>query len=263
MGGRRSEAEIEAAEQAERVRRAIGKTIAAARRRRGLTQMQLATRLGTNQSRISRLERGTPPLEVGDIIRVAGEVGLTPRIELSRDPLDRPADAGHLAMQEMLVRLARTSHGTTLVELPLGTGDRTRSVDVCVIRRALGELIIEEAWNRIGDVGAGLRSFDRKMALAAEAAVAMPGSPAIVTGVWVVRATRANREVLAAYPALFAARFRGSSRAWVRALVAGAPAPREPGLVLCDVDATRLFEWRPSGIDGAGAGRRSASVGDP
>jgi HTH-type transcriptional regulator/antitoxin HipB len=263
MGGRRSDAEIEAAEEAAKIRRALGKSIAAARRRRGLTQTQLAGRLCTNQSKISRLERGERPLEVGDLVRVAGAVGLTPRIELSRDPLDRPADAGHLAIQELLVRLARETRGATLVELPLGTGDRTRSADVCVVRRALGELIIEEAWNRIGDVGAGLRSFDHKLALAREAAVALPAPPTIVTGVWVVRATRANREILATYPALFAARFHGSSRGWVRALVAGAPAPREPGLVLCDVNATRLFEWRRGGIAGAGAVRRSTPVGDP
>jgi hypothetical protein len=70
----------------------------------------------------------------------------------------------------------------------------------------------------------------------------------LVTGVWVIRATRANRELLATYPALFAARFPGSSRAWVRALVTGAPAPHEPGVVLCDLGATRLFEWRPGAL---------------
>ena len=207
--------------------------------------MQLARRTGTSQSAISRLERGVAPLEVADLVGVARALDLTPRFELGRDPLDGPADAGHLAIQELLVRLARATAGAALVELPLGVGDRARSVDVCVHRRALGELIIEEAWNRIGDVGSGLRSFDRKLALAAEAAAAFPMPPRTVTGVWVVRATRANRELLAAYPAVFAARFPGPSRAWVRALVAGTPAPAVPGLVMCDVAATRLFEWRP------------------
>lgn len=207
--------------------------------------MQLARRTGTSQSAISRLERGVAPLEVADLVGVARALDLTPRFELGRDPLDGPADAGHLAIQELLVRLARATAGAALVELPLGVGDRARSVDVCVHRRALGELIIEEAWNRIGDVGSGLRSFDRKLALAAEAAAAFPMPPRTVTGVWVVRATRANRELLAAYPAVFAARFPGPSRAWVRALVAGTPAPAAPGLVMCDVAATRLFEWRP------------------
>ena len=246
MSGRRSAAAIAAAHEADDIRRSIGLTVAAARGRRDWTQGMLATRAGTSQAAISRLERGVPPLEVGLLVRVARVLGIAPRVELTRDPLDGPADAGHLAIQELLVRLAQATAGAALVELPLGTSDRARSVDVCVYRRALGELIVEEAWNRIGDVGAGLRSFDHKLALAAEAAVAFSTPPTKVTGVWVVRATRANRALLAAYPALFAARFPGPSRAWVHALVTGSAAPQAPGIVLCDVDATRLFEWRPS-----------------
>lgn len=245
MGGRRSAAAIAAAEQAEALRRSIGEAVAVARRRRGWTQTRLARESGLSQTAISRIELGERPLEIETLVRVAQELRVPVRVELGRDPLTRPADAGHLAIQELLVRLARATAGATLVELQLGPTDRSLSIDVCVLRRALGELIVEEAWNRIGDLGAGWRSFDRKLALAREAAGAFPRPPALVTGVWVVRATRANRELLAAYPALFAARFPASSRAWVRALVAGSPAPREPGIVLCDVGATRLFEWRP------------------
>jgi transcriptional regulator with XRE-family HTH domain len=245
MGGRRSAAAIAAAGDADEIRRAIGRSVAAARRRRGWTQAELGVRVGTSQSAVSRLERGIPPLEVDGLVMIGRALSLAVRIELGRDPHQGPADAGHLAIQELLVRLARAISGAALVELPLGSGDATRSVDVCVHRRALRELIVEEAWNSIRDVGAGLRSFDRKLALAAEAAAAFARPPSLVTGVWIVRATRANRDLLATYPALFAARFPGSSRGWVRALVAGAPAPREPGLVLCDLRATRLFEWRP------------------
>jgi transcriptional regulator with XRE-family HTH domain len=255
MSGRRSAAAIAAALEADGIRRSIGLGVAAARGRRGWTQASLALRAGTSQAAISRLERGVPPLEVGLLVRTARALGISPRVELTRDPLDGPADAGHLAIQELLVRLARATAGAVLVELPLGASDRARSVDVCVYRRALGELIVEEAWNRIGDVGAGLRSFDHKLALAAEAAVAFPNPPMKITGVWVVRATRANRALLAAYPALFAARFPGSSRAWVRALVTGSAAPADPGIVLCDVGATRLFDWRPSVASPASAPR--------
>ena len=94
-------------------------------------------------------------------------------------------------------------------------------------------------------MGEGFRSFDEKLRLAAEASVAFSPRPEVVTGVWIVRATRSNRE-LATYPAVFASRFPGSSRAWTLALTTGSRAPREPGLVWCDVAATRVFEWRPS-----------------
>jgi transcriptional regulator with XRE-family HTH domain len=255
MGGRRSASAIAAAEDAGEIRRSIGEAVVAARRRRGWTQSKLARDAGLSQAAISRLERGIGPLNLETLARVARELGLPLRVELGRDALDRPADAGHLAIQELLVRLARATPGAALVELPLGPADRSLSVDVCLLRRALGELVVQEAWNRIGDVGSGLRSFDRKLSLAREAAGAFPQPPRVVTGVWVVRATRANRELLAAYPALFAARFPGSSRAWVRALVTGAPAPREPGIVLCDVRATRLFEWRPAHVPGGAVPR--------
>ena len=43
-------------------------------------------------------------------------------------------------------------------------------------------------------------------------------------------------------PEVFASRFPGSSR--VEALTRGDPPPAEPGLVWCDVSATRLFAWR-------------------
>ena len=165
-----------ASREAGEIRRSLGLGVAAARRRRGWTQAQLGTRTGMSQSAVSRLERGVSPLEVEDLVLVSRALGLTPRLELGRDPFDRPADAGHLVIQELLVRLARRTAGAVLVELPLGTGDRARSVDVCVLRRAHAELIVEEAWNRIGDVGAGLRSFDRKLALAAEAAFDPPRS---------------------------------------------------------------------------------------
>ena len=71
-----------------------------------------------------------------------------------------------------------------------------------------------------------------------------PGAPYAVGTVWVVRATRRNRELLARYPELFASRFPGSSVGWLRTLTSGAPMPTEPGLVWCDVAATRLNAWR-------------------
>jgi hypothetical protein len=65
-----------------------------------------------------------------------------------------------------------------------------------------------------------------------------------VHGCWVVRAARRNRALLATYPETFAARFTGSSRAWIDALTKGTPPPDVPGLVWCDVLTTRLFAWR-------------------
>ena len=105
-------------------------------------------------------------------------------------------------------------------------------------------LILGECCNTFGDVGAAARSSTRKLTDLGNLAIARWGTEARVGLVWVVRATARNRALVARYPEIFASRFTGSSRAWVAALTAGAPPPTEPGLVWCDVAATRLIEWR-------------------
>jgi hypothetical protein len=102
-----------------------------------------------------------------------------------------------------------------------------------------------ECVNVFGTVNASIRSSDRKRAEAEELAVAIGhGRTYTVHQVWVVRASQRNREIVARYPEIFTARFTGSSHAWVRALTEGTAPPNEPGLVWCDVKATRLFAWR-------------------
>jgi hypothetical protein len=56
-----------------------------------------------------------------------------------------------------------------------------------------------------------------------------------------------NRGLVARYPEAFGSRSPGSSLGWVRSLTVGADPPGEPGLVWCDVAATRLFPWRRPG----------------
>jgi hypothetical protein len=106
-------------------------------------------------------------------------------------------------------------------------------------------LVQVECVNTFGNINGSIRASDRKRVEAEGLAIAIGnGDPYAVYTVWVVRATKRNRQLLGTYPELFASRFTGSSRAWVQALAAGAPPPAEPGLVWCDVNATRLFEWR-------------------
>ena len=104
-------------------------------------------------------------------------------------------------------------------------------------------LILGEIWNTITDVGAAKRDTDRKVDEVRQLAAIQP-SPYRVASCWIVRATAANRALLARYPSVFEAAFPGSSRGWVRALTDGTPPPEEPGLIWADVGATRLIEWR-------------------
>ena len=87
-------------------------------------------------------------------------------------------------------------------------------------------------------------SPERKLAELEQAAVGRWGEEARAALVWVVRDSARNRALVARYPEVFAARFPGSSRAWVKALAEGGPVPADPGLVWCDLRRGRLYAWR-------------------
>jgi hypothetical protein len=149
-------------------------------------------------------------------------------------------------MQELALRLGRETGRARTFELPTRPANPSHSIDVCLRDDAQRFLIIEECWNMFGNINASVRSTRRKIAEAAELAVAVGGDEGLyrVAAVWIVRDTWRNREILARYPEVFSSAFTGSSRGWVRALSVGGAPPEEMGLVWCDVRATRLFTWR-------------------
>jgi len=211
-----------------------------------LRQVDLGERAGLSQPTISQLERGDGgTLSLESWAQVAVALDLPIDIALGRDALEEPADAGHLALQELVLRLARAMGTTRFFELPTKPSDPSYSTDVGLRNDRQRWLIQVECWNTFGSLNASMRSTDRKRADAEAFAIAIGnGRPYSVHHVWVIRATRRNRELLARYPEIFATRFTASSRAWVTALTRGATPPSEPGLVWSDVGATRLFEWR-------------------
>ncbi|HUQ77456.1 MAG TPA: helix-turn-helix transcriptional regulator [Patescibacteria group bacterium] len=245
-GGRRSARQITVEQAADEISRHLGRAIKSARVRRRLTQAGLGAKVGVSQSEVSRIELGygrSVPLTTW--ISIARELGLRLRFDLARDWQEAPIDAGHLAIQELLLGLARATGCAGTFELPIRPNDPARSIDVFVRDDLRRRLLVEEAWNSFGDIGAGARSFDRKMAAARDFAVVIGGDrPYAVAGVWVVRATRRNRELVARYPEVFATKFPGSSARWVRTLKVGQPPPSEPGLVWTDSRTTDVHAWR-------------------
>lgn len=184
-------------------------------------------------------------MPIGTWLALAVELGLTARFELARDWREGTVDAGHLALQELLLRLGRVAGYHRTFELPIGRAEPGGFIDVFLRDDRRRRLVVAEAWNTIGDIGAASRSFDRKLAAARDFAIAVGGEePHSVHGAWVIRATLRNRALVAHYPEVFAARFPGSSVAWAAAISKGAPPPVEPGLVWTDVGATRVFAWR-------------------
>ena len=226
----------------------LGRRIRDARTRRRWSQRELGKKVDLDPSRIGQLERGEgagATLETWYALGVALDIPF--KAEFWRDQLEEPLDAGHLRIQELMLRLARETGRPRGFELPTRPSNPAYSVDVGVRDDTNRVLIIEECWNTLGNVNASIRSTHTKVAQAMELAVAVGGEdgPYRVAACWIVRDTRRNREIVDRYPEVFATAFPASSRAWVRALTAmGVAPPMETGLVWCDLDATRLFAAR-------------------
>ena len=250
MPGRRpTQLSVEAVRRNGELLARLGVELLDARRRRSLTQAALGARTGLSRMSISRAERGLGGgLTLDAWQRIALALGISLRVELQRDPLAEVADAGHLAMQELVLRLGRAAGARGLVELPTKPAEPWRSIDVALVDDARRRLTIVECWNTIGDIGGAARGSSRKLAEAEALATARWGTkPHEVGLVWLIRATARNRALVARYPGVFQARFPGSSAGWVRALTTGAEPPDDPGLVWAAVDATRVFPWRRRG----------------
>lgn len=227
-----------------------GQKIKAARRRRRWIQKELGRRAELGQQTISQMERGDgATLSLAAWKRVAIVLSLPLELRIGRDMLEPPADAGHLALQELVLRLGRAAGYGRTFELPTRSTDPMRSTDVGLVDHRRRLLVRVECVNSFGDIGNSVRSSDRKEREAEGLAISLGhGEPYSVHACWVIRSTRRNREILARYPEIFASRFTAQSRAWVQALTVGNNPPGEPGLVWSDVAATRLFDWRRSSI---------------
>ena len=64
----------------------LGANIKEARVRRGMTQVELATRASTSHAALGRLERGEPSLGLGILMKVLDVLGLADRIGRVADP---------------------------------------------------------------------------------------------------------------------------------------------------------------------------------
>ena len=250
---RPTETAREATRLTEAIAGSLGRAVRSRRHELALTQAELANRIGGHQSWISRIELGRGGAAGLDVwIGIGLVLGRPLAVSLSR-PIGEergPVDAGHLEMQEHLLSLARMTGRPSAFELPTRPLDPRHSIDVCFRDRRARLLVIEEAWNTFGDIGAALRSTRRKEAEAADLAATIDdGHPFRVATVWVVRESATNRATIARYPEIFRSAFPGSSRGWVTALCSETVAPEMPGLVWYDSATRRIHEWhRPADL---------------
>jgi transcriptional regulator with XRE-family HTH domain len=243
-GVRRSQLALEADRRNREQRARIGGEIRVMRERRGWTRTELARRAGIGRMVQSRVERGSTNLDLDVLQRIGVAMDRPLVVTFGRDILEAPVDAGHLAIQELVLRLGKVVGYSGAFELATQASEPWRSIDVGLANNAAHRMVLAECWNTFGDIGAAARSTNRKRSELEDLAVARWGAEAEISVVWIIRASARNRALLQRYPEVFATRFPGSSRAWIEALTLGSPPPREPGIVWCDVGATRIFEWR-------------------
>jgi transcriptional regulator with XRE-family HTH domain len=242
---KRTRAEIAGAREARAIAATLGGESRRTRRARRMTQKELGRRVGLSQSQISHLEAGNgegTSLATWTAIGIALDRPIA--IAFSRDSTAAmPRDAGHLAGQELVLRLAAKNGWTGQFEVPTRPANPALSVDVCLRDPAHRVLFVIEIWNRLDDLGRAVRSMSRKAAEAGDLAVSRP-SPARVATCWLLVDSKANRELVRRYPAVIRATFTASSAAWVRALEGEGPAPDQPGIAWIDVRRGRLTELR-------------------
>ena len=135
-----------------------GGEVCEARRRKRLTQRQLGERVGLSQAAISRAERGHGGgLTMDAWQRIGLAVDRPLVVTLQRDTAGETADAGHLAIQELVLRLGREAGYAASFEIPTRPAEPWRSADVGLRNESARRLILVECWNTIGDVGAAPR----------------------------------------------------------------------------------------------------------
>ena len=228
----------------------LGVALRDARETAAIPQAEVAARSGVSQPRISELERGLgagASLETWAVAAAAVGEQLVGYFEHAPGA-ERPRDIEHVRRQNAVIEAARRGGWTAHPELAIDTDVvRSRSIDVALVRAATHEAVVVEIWDWFDDVGASLRGLDGKKT-ALQARLTEADGPWRVGGLYVIRATRRNRSLVAELGAVFAARFPGSSSAWLRALTdegAREPMPALDAYVWSNTDGRLRAVRRP------------------
>jgi transcriptional regulator with XRE-family HTH domain len=226
----------------------LGRGLREARLAAGRLQRQVAAEAGISQPRCSDLERG---LGAGATIetwaRAAEAVGQQLVAFLEHVPgAARPRDYEHVKRQQLVVGIAVKGGWRPMPEHPIDADAlRSRSIDVFLTRAPQSEAVVVEIWDWFADVGEAMRGLDGKTAAARRMLEDRRDGAWRVGGLWVVRGTRRNRELVGELRELFASKFPGSPAAWLAALEdPTTPMPSPSGFLWTDVRGARLIAAR-------------------
>jgi len=223
----------------------LGGEVRRSRLRRRLTLGELGDAVGIGPTRLHEIEMGrggSAPLALWFALGLALDRPFAAGLSRELVGVGGPADAGHLAAQEVVLALAERHGRSGSFELPTRSSARDGGfVDVGIRDDPHRALILVEIWNRLDDLGDATRTSRRKVVEAADLA-AFRGYR--VASCWLLVDTSANRAIVRSFPAVLRSLFPGSSMAWVRCLVDGAPPPAKPGIAWVDPRSGRISALR-------------------
>lgn len=184
-----------------------GRALRALRKRRDLTQRQLAARVGLSQSTVSLVERGQLDRLTFRVIRrlfEALESSAELDIRWRRGQLDRLIDRRHAALVEATVRLLRRLGWLVEVEVSYSVYGERGSIDVLAFDPRSLTLLVVEVKSELGGIEVTIRKLDEKARLAAAiAAERLSWRPHAVGRLLVLPATTTARRHVRQHRATF------------------------------------------------------------
>lgn len=144
----------------------LGLSLRALRRRKRLTQEQLAATAGVGRMTVQRIERGGIESFTGATVRriaVALGARFEQQVLWQGEALDRLLDQDHAAIVEIVVRWLRDEGWTTVPEATYVFAGRNGSVDVLAFHPPTGTLLIVEVKSVVPDMQGMLRALHRKV----------------------------------------------------------------------------------------------------
>ena len=242
----------------------LGEVIRDARVLAGWSQDQLAWRAGTNQTKVSRIERGAATsLQLDVVNALLGVLGFTASLQVDGRHLAdriRQLEPVHARTTGFLATNFERRDFRTALEVQVGEPSPRGWIDLLAYRPADRALVVDETKGDLPDVGAFQRSLAFYERNARDVAHRLGWHPTrvVVLGTLLDSATIADR--LAANRELIGHAFPSPVDrflAWIDD--PAAPAPFGPTLAMCD-PASRSAAWlRPTSL---GPRRRPAAYAD-
>jgi transcriptional regulator with XRE-family HTH domain len=233
----------------------IGATLRSVRLAAGLSQRQVALRIGRSQSFVSRVEQGRlGSVSVAELDRHCRALGATLVVGIEAPLLlggGRQRDAAHAVSVGHAVRRLVAAGWLVELEVEIGSPGRPGWIDILAFNPMSGVLLVIEVKSELRDLGELERQIGWYEREAMRAAMRFGWSPGSVLGSVLFLATDSNDRRLATLGSTLATAFPVRARELATIIDAGGT-PASSGRALAMIDPrSRARRWcRATRLDG-------------